>query len=50
MDKISSMEIYRFLNKERDDFALWAGDYTKQIEELTNFINDKIMEGRINES
>ena len=42
MSKITSREIYRFLNKERDDFSLWAGDYKEQIEELAIHINQQM--------
>lgn len=50
MSKITPTQIYQFLNKERNDFGLWAGNYKSEIEELTDYINDQIIDARINEN
>ena len=42
MDKITPTQIYRFLNKKRHDFSLWAGSYEKEITALADHINNQM--------
>ena len=37
--RVTKKILYKFLNKERKDFNLWAGNYEEQLEKMAKYIN-----------